>query len=136
MGGGSNIFVTKYDDKPSSKILMGNMWDFDTIYRTANKWATIHDLDVFYFPYLLRSDLFLNRYKSIWAKIHNVFFVDMDAYLNSLEMIETNKGINESIILDNKRWGKTFRSFEREISRARDWFSSRKNYLEREIPNL
>ena len=41
--GGSNIFLTKYDNTPRSKLMMGPLWDFDTIMMTEGRWATVHD---------------------------------------------------------------------------------------------
>ena len=31
--GGSNLYIMKYDDNSSSLFQMGNLWDFDTIFK-------------------------------------------------------------------------------------------------------
>lgn len=51
--GGSNLYMTKYDDTPDSKFKMGPLWDFDSNTRMGgNSFSRYHtDVD-FYFPML------------------------------------------------------------------------------------
>ncbi len=70
-GGGTNIFMTKYDMESDSKITMSTLWDFDSSFRTSNEWAQIHNNhSFFYYPSLFNSpdNAFVLYYKQLWKE--------------------------------------------------------------------
>jgi len=136
--GGANIFITKYDNADSSKLIMGNLWDFDSSYKVNNIWSVQHTADVLYFPALLtnKNEIFKNTYKSNWAKISPSLHGNMINFLDEFGRSDTAAGIDASTILDNKRWNVDAESVSDEIKSAKTWFDSRIYFLNQTIPNL
>ena len=49
---GSNIYITKYDNTNISKLMMPNLWDFDSNFWMTDSWANAHVSDTHYFKKL------------------------------------------------------------------------------------
>jgi hypothetical protein len=60
----------------------------------------------------------------------------MNTFLNEFGHSETAKGLDASIVLDNKRWGSTDNTISKEISISKSWFTVRMFFLDQFIPNL
>lgn len=135
---GSNIYITKYDNTSSSKLKMGNLWDFDNSYQKTNDWSQQHTFRNFYFPRLLENnnEKFKNAYRSLWGEIYPNVFSDMIGYLNEFEKSDIASSLDKSIIIDNIRWNSNFTSVSEELKVAKSWFSSRAIFLKNNIPNL
>jgi hypothetical protein len=136
--GGSNVFITKYDNTEASKLMMANLWDFDTIYTNPVVFIGAHIDPVLYFQKLLNSknDLFKSIYKDIWAEKCHGIFSEIEKYLTNFEKSEYAESVNKSIINYNRRWGSGRPLVSDEISKAKSWFSSRKAFLDKTIPTL
>lgn len=136
--GGSNVFMTKSDNSISSKLMMANLWDFDSNYRMQNTWSAEHTTPYFYYDGLLnnKNTLFKNGYKSIWREIYPTLFHKIEDFLISFEESELSFFIDRSIILDNIRWNEKKASIYNDISNSRSWFRSRQQFLNDNIPNL
>ena len=135
---GSNIFVTKYDNTDSSKLMMANLWDFDSNYFMTDAWSVTHVSSVFYFDKLFNSSniKFKDTYKSVWNNINPIIFDEMSTFLSSFEKSVIADCVDKSIIQDNKRWGATGLSVAEEIEMTKSWFKSRQIFLNENIPNL
>ena len=136
--GGANMFITKFDNTDSSKLMMGNLWDFDSSYIMDTSWSVQHTADVLYFPKLLanKNKIFKDTYKSNWSKVSPYLLEEMNTFLNEFGHSETAKGLDASIVLDNKRWGSTDNTISKEISISKSWFTVRMFFLDQFIPNL
>lgn len=133
--GGSNIYMTKYDNTPDSKIRMSTPWDFDSNYRMEKAWANIHNSTRYgYFPSLLTSENteFLRSYKTQWADVKGSVQHELSAELSALQARQGD-AINASRRLDATRWGGTYTSVEANITTAENWFSTRIPWLETNI---
>ena len=137
-GGGANMFITKFDDTESSKLMMGNLWDFDSSFKVDTYWSVQHTADIMYFPKLLdnKNQIFKQTYKSKWSKISPHLVEDMNTYLDGFRRSETAAAVDASIILDNKRWGDTFLPVSDDVSLIKSWFVVRLYLLNQFIGNL
>ncbi len=138
---GANIFLTKYDNSNMSLLKMGNLWDFDTIYRNSDDFSSIHTSAswIFYYPVLFASEdrTFTNTYKANWLKVMDALFDEMDSYLSAFGKSEYASQIDKSIIYENQRWEESqWKSVPVEIELSRSWFSSRKSFLNGKIQEI
>lgn len=136
--GGSNVYITKFDKSSSSKLMMANLWDFDSNYHLTNTWSSQHNSVTLYYNELLynRNTLFKDTYKSIWQEINPVLFNEMEEFLTAFEKSDLVYCIDRSIVLDNIRWNEKRPSVFDDISNSRSWFKSRQVFLNDNIPNL
>lgn len=105
--GGSNVYLTKYDNTPDSKVKMANMWDFDTILKqSTSSLSRIRDIDFFYYPSLLNSPnkLFIRVYKQKWEEFKERIDDDLYAYFEDRLQSAEFQGINASNPYDMGRW--------------------------------
>ena len=130
---GSNIFLTKYDNTPDSKIMMGNMWDFNSCFVTEGDWDGMHER--WFFDKLFKSVnmRFARAYYSRWNELKDNLFSQMDTYLADYANSEACKAFERSLVLDRKAKGKEMSSVADMIDGFRQWFASRKIWLDANI---
>lgn len=130
---GSNIFLTKYDNTPDSKIMMGNMWDFDSGFMTEGDWDGMHKQ--WFFGKLFKNVnlRFARAYYSKWNELKSTLFSQMDTYLADYAKSEDCKAFEKSLALDRKARGKEMSSVADMIDGFRQWFASRKTWLDENI---
>lgn len=104
---GSNMYITKYDDTPDSKIMMANMWDFDMACRMpSSSWARVH-YEYFYYKQLFDSPnkeftrVYKNKWNELYPTLKNDIFQYMRNYCNSIECHK----VDDACIWDMRRWG-------------------------------
>lgn len=126
--GGSNIYLTKYDDTDTSLIKMCNLWDFDNIER-CTEWAPIHEY--FYYPNLFRNTnkLFAKKYVRTWRSLSPIVFQELFSYMDSIAEEKADM-LNEAIKYDNQCWSNAHESIENKIMTSKDWFSDRYVWLD------
>jgi len=133
--GGSNIFVTKHDQKDNSKLKMATPWDFDTNYGTPNQWAMIHNVNNFYYYKLFTNPKFVLAYKTRWDEIKDTIkdkiFTELDNFYN-----QYGQAINQGRYYDCKRWRYAYKSTEEEIKEIKSWFEQRINWINENISKL
>lgn len=137
-GAGSNIFLTKYDDTEGSLLKMGCLWDFEVIMK-SEEWDDIHGR--YYFQRLFNNSdsTFTNRYKELWEENKDRVFDELLAFLNDYMNSDLKKAIDASIRLNNNRWARyTYKLplSSKFISKARNYFTNRKEWLDNAIRNL
>ncbi|MBR4387743.1 MAG: CotH kinase family protein [Prevotella sp.] len=146
---GSNIFLTKYDDTPDSKVMMGPLWDFDTIMENENKWATIHDNFDYYFHYLLsmapdKGVALREAYRLQWENVGQYVPDQMVAFLRDFAASDEAVALQTSNIWDLVRWGydtwfepgETPSSINDMVQKAIDWFTERKTWMDEHVPAM
>ena len=134
---GSNIFMTVYDK--NAKLMMANMWDFDTNYIMEEDFAKIHTFDGgWVYPKLFTSEnpSFRDEYIKQWDEIKTTFFPEMDAFLNNFLQSEELKALERSRLKDVERWNHSTKkpSVADNVERAKKWFSRREKWLSAAIP--
>lgn len=135
--GGSNPFITKFDNTETSKLMMANLWDFDSSYMRTDTWADAHITIIHYYYNLFNNinPLFKNTYKSIWQDTHQELFTEMDEFLSLFAESNTAVCLDKAIQYNNQRWNTNDPSVSEEISFAKSWFISRQSFLEENICN-
>lgn len=138
---GSNIFFTKYDNMPDSKLAMGPLWDFDTIMETEGAWATVHDRFDFYIYYLLvlvtgQSTPLVDAYLSQWQAVGNDVPRQMVEFLRDFMHSEEAEALQISNEWDLARWQHPGATVEEMVQTAIDWFTDREQWMESMVTTL
>ena len=136
---GSNLFLTKGDNTPYSKLMMANLWDFDNIYRMTGNWANIHVWGAFYYPALLSNSNpeFLDTFVTLWTNNYSKSICQsMSSFMTSYASSAEAKALDASIVLDNQRWRSGHTTVAKSCKNAKDWFDSRYEWLNTQIPAL
>lgn len=133
-GAGANFYLTKKDNTENSKVMMANLWDFDRIMNTKDEWDAMHTR--FYYEYLFtdnENDEFVETYKNKWMELSPTIFSNMLDYLDCFALSEEGKALDESIVLNNKRWNDDAEDVQYYVERAKEWFVSRRHWLSEAI---
>ena len=136
---GSNIFITKYDDGDSTKLMMANMWDFDSIEQTPDKFSMVHINTGGFYPYPLfhsQNKAFTKTYIARWKEVKTKVFEEMEKLLNDFASSELSTALESSRSLDFKRWETTGPTVAENIESNKIWFSDRKIWLENAISEM
>ena len=140
--GGTNLYISKYDNTNESLLEMPCIWDFDSSYRmTPGTFSRIHTANYdFYFNHLFNSDnkSFTKEYKKLWNELKPTLLSKMidfiDNYISSPEGI----AINTSRIHHFKRWdyGITTIDIADDAIEAKNWFNTHLELLDNNINNI
>lgn len=133
---GSNYYLTKYDSTPASKVMMANLWDFDTALLCDERWSTLHG--VFYFKNLFDSEnqAFLREYVELYDAVAPIFYDEIDGWLEQLSASALAAQMEEAVKWDGIRWNEVRTPFSEEIENARQWFARRKVWMDAAIDEL
>lgn len=133
-GCGSNIFITKYDNTPNSKLKMGPLWDFDWDY-SKEGWASVHEIPEFYaFPFFSRYEMVM-AYNDCWQQVRPQIEERVAMVLDSMR---TNwaDAIDASRAVFKDRVGTYESPFAENEKEVRNWFAQRLPWLDEAIANL
>lgn len=136
--GGANVYLTKYDNTPDSKLTMATLWDFGSIMKTNNEWSRIRTDDFFYFNQLFenKNSEFLNAYITIWNQKSEDIFEGIKTFLNDFASSQTAIAIQESRPYDGQRWGYPVSTVNENIQDALTWFTQRQKWINGQLlPN-
>ena len=135
---GANLFLTKYDNTPNSKLMMANLWDFDNIFRMNGNWSNAHIWGGFYYPSLLsnHNKSFRKAYIEAWDVANPSIFNIVKSYMENFAKSEEGLSLQASIEMDNKIWKSGIPSVPESVSIARDWFGNRQSWLSDAINGL
>jgi len=135
--GGSNIFLTKYDNTDNTKIKMSTLWDFDSSFKTTDNWARVH-YDFFYYQNLFEnSNLLLSSiYKYMWKMKKEELFIMLKKFLISFRNSQEARALNQARKYDEARWNYTASTVEKNLSAAMNWFETRESWLDEHISNI
>lgn len=131
---GSNVYMTKYDDTPNSKLMMGCLWDFDAIMMTPDAWSNSHRLT--YLARLISNSTdrsFANAYRQRWEEIKDTLFITLKEYLEAFAASEEGQAFDRAITADNKLWGRRYPNLRQLTDEALAWFEKRTLWLETAI---
>lgn len=135
--GGSNMYFTKFDSTDQSKIMMGNLWDFDSTERCAGAWSNlhIHTFPAYFYPANANPD-FTQAYIDKWNSVKNSIFDDMIAFVNAYADSAEGKAFDVSNSLDAVLWGTGNPSTQQARERSVKWYTDRKQWLESAINGI
>jgi hypothetical protein len=125
--GGSNLYIMKYDDNSSSLFQMGNLWDFDTIFKVEKgSFSRIHSsITDFYFLSLLNNSnkTFVNAYKKRWEEIKDIVPQQIINYIKTFAESEEGKALQLSREYYTKRWNKPLTTVNEDVTQMIEWFN-------------
>ena len=139
-GAGANMYIMKNDFKDgeerySTKLHMGPLWDFDSLLETPSKWCTCHDIGFYYYGELFKRPEFINEYYNLWMSIHEDIASKAVSYIKDF-VSKYGAAIDESRKIappDPWVWRKTTADNLKEIE---DWFNERIPWLDSAISEL
>ena len=132
-GGGSNIFMYKYDNTDTSKIFMSSPWDFDSNYMVgADAWSIQHNNKRAYIEMLFQHEDFYNYYKQLWKNVSNNLINHLSEIFQNFETTQ-GSSINLAREYDATRWNIKYKTVEYELDSAMQWFENRTKWLESHI---
>lgn len=132
--GGSNLYMTKYDNTPDSKLVMANLWDFDSSRQMKDSFSRYHSGADFYFERLFKSPnpLFRDLYVTTWIDIKNHLNTIMADRLNDFST-ENATAVNASRHFVCDTYGNTFVSVGSNLTTQKNWFKTQLAWLEKNI---
>ena len=135
-GMGSNMFLTKYDNTDDTKLQMANMWDLDTALENIGKWDGAHNSWFFGKLFKNTNRSFVREYIKRWYKLRSTIFDKIDTYMADYANSEEFIALGKSLEMDYKRWGENQVNPSQEIDIIRQWFVTRKVWLDENISML
>lgn len=132
-GAGTNMYLTMYDNTPSSKIMMGPLWDFDGIMIEDSVWSACRYYASVYYHLLLKRKSFTDVYYSIWDNICEKLVPEMEEFLTSFLESSEGKGLQQSRVYDQMRWGGAIVPVDQNVMEALSWFRNRKDWMSHEF---
>ena len=132
--GGANMYFTKYDNTDQSRIMMGNLWDFDSTERCGGAWSNlhIHTFPSYFYPANRNPD-FTQAYLDKWNQVKGSIFDDMVKFLNDYAASAEAKAFDKSNGMDAVRWGTNNPTSKQAAARSVQWYTDRKAWLETAI---
>lgn len=135
-GGGSNIYISKYDvNDDSTKLTIGPLWDFDSVEKADNTWASIHQWHIF--SKLFKKEKFIAHYKELYDKESKKFFghtINLHDSLSSTKLLES---IDKSVTADHNRWPVyNMKDAHTAIEESKNWFIKRQSWMNVMVSNM
>lgn len=139
--GGSNIFLTKYDNTHDSKIKMGPLWDFDTIMddRRLDDWSSIHQWKAFLIRDLFNNTNktpFVEAYGNLWKDIAPTLMTAISDSLLSFAHSQKGEALDWSLDYDMGKWGKEHLPVPDEVGKIIEWLGQHMIFLDERINRL
>ncbi len=128
---GSNMYMTK-NDTLDSKLMMANMWDFDTIEMVSDNYSMAHTTTSgpFFNPLFNSPDsTFTEAYRKRWEELSPTLFDEMEQFLYDFAVSDEAAALEKSRELDFNHWEDTGPTVEENIESNLQWFRSRKAWL-------
>ena len=136
-GGGSNRFLSKYDDSPGALFRMETIWDFDTNFYHPDEWSSLHDSPHTYAHLLFKSEnrSFSKAYVRSWQHISQSIEKRMNLFLDSLAAADS-AAMNASRRLEATLYGGQYITLQQNIAEAKQWFARRRKWMDVHIAEI
>ena len=122
--GGSNMYLTKYDNTDSSIVHMGPNWDFDSAFWSfsyaTDQFARIRYNEHFYMKWLVNNAEFKRIYKELYNEVRSKIMAEVKAEIATFETDAYQTLLN----LENERWGSSHKSISTQKNQVVSWFAS------------
>lgn len=131
--GGSNIYMTKFDNTDQSVLKMGPLWDFDSITMNGvNNYSMIRRASHFYYPLLVNKSGFLSKYAELFNEVKNQIISD---FTKNAEMIDL-EAYNALLVQEQLRWKSGTTTFEAQRQKLITWFEQHLAWMNGEINEI
>ena len=129
---GSNRFFTLYDR--DSKIVAGNMWDFDSAELNPTMWSRSHRILLIQF-FKSENREFVMRFVDAWREMSNELVPQMNKIFNNYKTSPQGLALQHACDLENLRWNHTHYLFYNIVTHI-DWLTERKTWLDKQVKLL
>lgn len=132
--GGSNLYMTKYDNTAASKLMMANLWDFDSSQQTSYNYSRYHTGKDFYFEKLFNSpnSRFRDLYLYKWLSVKDNLIPLISNYLNDF-VLANAEAVNASRQFVCNTYGYDFVSMESNVTQQQKWFTNQLSWLKKHV---
>lgn len=126
-GWGSNIYFSKSSLSNESKYKMANLWDFDMIMNTPDRFSSSHTKWIFEF--LSTDEVFLNYYKEKWMAEGKAICEGAIRRLQTFKESHMAFALEVAREQDSKRWEVEHIPLSLDIENAVTWFEDRLQWM-------
>lgn len=138
--GGSNLYITKYDNSDTTRIQMANMWDFDTIFKMGEgNFSRYHNSSYdFYFYHLFNSNnpLFTDTYKRLWQTVKPSLLDSLTTFIENYAVSSEAEALQKSRLCYTKRWDYELDTVKEEAEYTIRWFNNHLSLLDEKINQI
>ncbi len=132
--GGSNMYMYKEDNTNATKLMMGPLWDFDSIYWSQEKWrpdkfARIREGKFFYMYYLLKNESFRAVYKELYTAARGNI---VSAVSDTIDKYD-NESYAKLLEYEKWRWKSGYPSVESEKVKILNWFEEHLAWMDENV---
>ena len=134
--GGSNYYLTKYDNSDNTKVSFALLWDFDMIFECRDQWSSVHGYRWFYFDQLLQNKGFIKAYVAKWKELSPTIFDQLFSYLEAYAASAEAPAFDASVELDNQLWNQDRRTASERTQGIISWLTRRKAWMDRAVETM
>ena len=134
--GGSNFYLSKFDNSDQTKVAFALLWDFDMIFVCQEQWGSVHEYRWFFYEYLLSNEAFIKAYVAKWQEISPTIFDQLFSYLEDYAASEEAPAFNQSVELDNQLWDEDRRTASERTQGIISWLTRRKAWMDQAIEEM
>ena len=130
---GSNMFFVKYDSSDCSKVSIGPLWDFDSIFMCEDAWSTVKSSG--YFPFYDkegRPTEFGQMYDEVLDFMCQWLFDYVAGYFEDFLHSDEAAALDKSRRYESERWLWPYIPVADDVARIRQWFLSRRDWMMRQ----
>lgn len=130
--GGTNMFMTKYDNTSSSKLTMGPTWDFDGIMR-EDGWPRNRYNNMYENLINSTNNAFITAVKNLYLSKGKTIMNELESFLDAYSQSEEGAALNKSRVYEDQLWGDgdgIAPTVQENVLFVKDWLSNRKVWLD------
>ena len=132
--GGSNMYITKYDNTSSSKIMAGPVWDYDSIYWSREKFkvdtfARIRYEQHYYSYFLAEYPEYLEIYRDRYDEIRDDVIPTIETTFAQFD----NDTYRRLQVLEKSRWGSAIEDPTTTCTSVTDWMAEHLDWMDENI---
>lgn len=129
---GANMYMSRYDDNPDTKLRFPLLWDFDTTELTEGDWSASHHM---HFDKLFNSEnkTLSDTYYNLWNNEGKQICTNAIEFLENLENSEFANAVSASTQASNLIWHAYDADATTYFRRSKQWLQKRLPWIEEHI---
>ena len=129
------MYMTKYDNTSNSKMKMGPVWDYDSIFWSTQKYKTdtfarVRGEGHFYMMYLADDPYFQKLYREEFDAVKN----DVKSAVADLFGLFKSETYAQLLKFEKQRWGSGIPDMASEEQTILAWFDEHIDWMEVNVP--
>lgn len=136
-GGGTNFYIAKNDDTPSSLLYVPVLWDVDSGEETEDAWSNVHFEGMIAPLWNNSNTRFVSRYVQLYHELSPGVWDNVGSLTSEMRG-SAWQGYNLAVEMNNRRWeGNGAQNTSAQNARDMErWFTSRKGWMDNAIAEL